>query len=237
MKRELIPKLLEIQDLQLKYRESEKNLKGLQAEFDIFKNEKLGEIKLKEENLINIRDQIKKLRDQQREKEDQLVLLKEKLTNEERRILILKNPKEVMHMEKEIENLKSLISKIEDEILNLMIELEEKTKTEKELEKAFNESKITFDNKVKEYEEKIKNVENEIELLHIEIEDKRKEIPTDDLEEFDKLSKQKNYKPIARVNRDVCEGCKIAIPKVVLERVKRNEIVNCPNCGRILWVE
>jgi len=52
------------------------------------------------------------------------------------------------------------------------------------------------------------------------------------------LSKQKNYRAIARItNKDVCEGCKIAVPKLVLEKVKKGEIVNCPNCGRILWVE
>jgi|GEM_PF-3843639 len=88
MKRETIPKLLEIQDLQLKYREFEKDLKNLQIEFDAFKSEKLEEIKLKEESLNDIKEQIKKLRDQQKEKEDQLVLLREKLKNEERRILV-----------------------------------------------------------------------------------------------------------------------------------------------------
>lgn len=238
MKRELIPYFLEIQDLQLKNKELERNLKNLQVEYESFRGENLGIIQKKEEELKNITDSLKKLKDQQKEKEDQIILLKEKLNNEEKRILVLKNPKEVIHVEKEIESLKRLVAKLEDELLNLMLEIEEKEKLEREVKNSFKEFKEGFERKVKEYEEKINSIKNEMENLNSEIELRRNNIPNTDLEEFDKLSKQKNYRAIARIiNKDICDGCRMSIPKIVLERLKKEEIVNCPNCGRILWVE
>lgn len=78
----------------------------------------------------------------------------------------------------------------------------------------------------------------EIEELTSQINIKRSAISSPDLEEFDKLSKQKNYRVIAKIiNKDICEGCKLSVPKLVLERIRKGEVVNCPNCGRILWME
>ncbi|MEZ5238212.1 MAG: C4-type zinc ribbon domain-containing protein [Microthrixaceae bacterium] len=41
----------------------------------------------------------------------------------------------------------------------------------------------------------------------------------------------------AKLNRDRCEGCHLQIPSAQLEEIRRapeGEIVNCPECGRIL---
>lgn len=238
MKKELIPYFLEIQELQIQSKELEKKLTTLQTEYESFKNENLTIINKHEYELKSIRDTLRSLKDQQKEKEDQIVLLKEKLANEEKVILTLKNPKEVMHMEKEIENIKTLISKMEDDILNIMIKIDENEKLEQEINTTLKEIREKFEKKLQEYEDDINQLKRRIEDLVSQISIKRSSLSNSDLEEFDKLSKQKNYKVIAKiVNKDICEGCKLSVPKLVLEKLKKGEVVNCPSCGRILWME
>lgn len=238
MKKELIPYFLEIQELQIQSKDLEKKLITLQTEYESFKNENLTIINNHETELKTIRDMIKNLKSQQKEKEDQIVILKEKLANEEKVILTLKNPKEVMHMEKEIENLKTLISKMEDDILNIMIKIDENEKLEQKIYASLREMKENFEKRLKEYEDNMNLLKSKIEELTYQISTKRSSISDSDLEEFDKLSKQKNYKAIAKIiNKDICEGCKLSVPKLVLEKLKKGEIVNCPSCGRILWME
>lgn len=238
MKKELIPLFLEIQDLQIQNRELEKKLKNLQTEYETFKNENLSVINKHEEELKSLREVIKSLKGEQKEKEDQVALLKEKLAKEEKLILTLKNPKEVIHMEKEIENLRNLISKIEDDLLNIMIKIEESEKLELEIDNMIKELKGNFEEKLREYENSLNLLKAEIEELTSQINIKRSAISSPDLEEFDKLSKQKNHRVIAKIiNKDICEGCKLSVPKLVLERIRKGEVVNCPNCGRILWME
>lgn len=238
MKKELIPLFLEIQDLQIQNRELEKKLKNLQTEYETFKNENLSVINKHEEELKSLREVIKSLKGEQKEKEDQVALLKEKLAKEEKLILTLKNPKEVIHMEKEIENLRNLISKIEDNLLNIMIKIEESEKLELEIDNMIKELKGNFEEKLQEYENSLNLLKAEIEELTSQINIKRSAISSPDLEEFDKLSKQKNHRVIAKIiNKDICEGCKLSVPKLVLERIRKGEVVNCPNCGRILWME
>ncbi|MGB9857701.1 MAG: zinc ribbon domain-containing protein [Dictyoglomaceae bacterium] len=238
MRRESIPILLEIQDFVLRLKNIEKNLKSKEEEFQEFKKEKLQFINLKEKELKEIEKNIKDLKDKQREKEDKVILLKEKYEQEEKRVLLLKNPKEVLHVEKEIENLKNQIRNLEDEILNLMISLEEKNNYFLELERELRRIKEEVSIKEKEYMEEIENFKKEIQGIYSQIEERKKNIPSNDLSEFENLLRQKLNRAISRVvNREICEGCKLVIPKLVLEKLKRGEIVFCPNCGRILWME
>jgi predicted nucleic acid-binding Zn-ribbon protein len=150
----------------------------------------------------------------------------------------LKNPKEVMHVEKEIENLKKQINNLEDEILNLMIQSEEIDSKKKDVTLELQKLREEFENKKKILEEEINSLKEEIMNLANDISEKRSKIPEQELIEFDNLLKSKNGRAIARViNKEICEGCRLSIPKAVLEKVKKGDIVNCPNCGRILWLE
>uniref|UniRef100_A0A7C3RIU2 C4-type zinc ribbon domain-containing protein n=1 Tax=Dictyoglomus thermophilum TaxID=14 RepID=A0A7C3RIU2_DICTH len=238
MRREIIPSLLEIQELILQLRDYEKRLKNLELEFENYLNENLKLINDKEEELRKIIDDFKLIRDQQKEKEDKVVIYREKLSQEEKRSLTLKNPKEVMHIEKEIENLKKQINNLEDEILNLMIQSEEIDLRKKHVSLELQKMREEFENNKKILENEINLVKDEIRNLSDNISEKRSKIPEQDLIEFDNLLKSKNSRAIARViNKEICEGCRLSIPKAVLEKVKKGDIVNCPNCGRILWLE
>lgn len=239
MKRENIPKFLNIQDLIIKLKEKEKIFNNKNQEYEEFKVESLKFINLKEEEIKNIEKVIKNLKEEQKEKEDKVSILKEKYQEEERKALVLKNPKEALHIEKEMENLKNQIRKLEDEILDIMLELEDKNNTCLEYKRKLDRFKEEFSLHDKEFREEINNLKEEIELISLEIEKNKKEISVEEFLEFENLMRLKSNRAISRViNKEICEGCKLSLPKLILDRLKKKEeLVNCPNCGRILWIE
>ena len=49
--------------------------------------------------------------------------------------------------------------------------------------------------------------------------------------------KLKRKTAVAKVNQGVCEGCRTALPVTQTQRIRGgNTIVNCPSCGRILYL-
>ena len=42
--------------------------------------------------------------------------------------------------------------------------------------------------------------------------------------------------PMAKINGDRCGGCNMTLPAAVLGRLNGGQIVECDNCGRMLFV-
>ncbi|MEN2984027.1 MAG: C4-type zinc ribbon domain-containing protein [Dictyoglomaceae bacterium] len=239
MKKENIPKFLNIQNLIIRLKERERIFNDKNREYEEYRSEKFKSINLKEEELKNLEKTIKDLKSEQKEREDRISILREKYQAEEKKALFLKNPKEALHIEKEMENLKNLIKKLEDEVLEIMIELENKNNIYMEYKKEISILKEEFYLKETEYKEELDKLKEEINLILLEIEKNKQEISSDEIMEFENLMKQKSDKAISRViDKEICEGCKLSLPKLILDRLKKKEeLIHCPNCGRILWIE
>ncbi|MCX7846064.1 MAG: C4-type zinc ribbon domain-containing protein [Dictyoglomaceae bacterium] len=239
MRKENIQKFINIQDLIIKLKEREKVFKNKAQEYEEFKNERLKLIILREEEIKTLERAIKNLKDEQKEKEDKVSILKEKYKEEEKKALIIKNPKEALHVEREMENLKTQIRKLEDEIIDIMLELEDKNNNFLQYKRELNKIKEEFASRDTEYQEEINKLKEEINVLSLEIEKNKEEISADDFLEFENLMKQKSDRAISRViNKEICEGCKLSLPKLILDKLrKKEELIRCPNCGRILWME
>ncbi len=239
MKKDNIPKFLGIQDLLINLREKEKVFIDKRQEYEEFKKERLELINLKEEEIKVLEKDIKNLKDNQKEREDRIISLRDKYQDEEKKALTTKSPKEALNLEKEMESLKGQIRRLEDEILDILLELEDKNNLYSEHKKELDKFKEEFYLRNEKYEKELKELRGEIESISLEIEKNKKEIPMDEILEFENLMRQKSNRAISRViNKEVCEGCKLSLPKVVLDRLKKKEeILYCPNCGRILWIE
>ena len=52
-----------------------------------------------------------------------------------------------------------------------------------------------------------------------------------------KQIKKNRVNPVALVENDQCQGCKMSLPSLTLSKLKeQKELVECENCGRILYV-
>jgi predicted nucleic acid-binding Zn-ribbon protein len=52
---------------------------------------------------------------------------------------------------------------------------------------------------------------------------------------YEELLRKKGGRAVARLNGNMCEGCRVTLPSSQAQSVRRaQELVTCPNCGRIL---
>lgn len=63
-------------------------------------------------------------------------------------------------------------------------------------------------------------------------------IPEPDLETYNALLPRMNGVAVVRVDRGVCQGCRVRLPVGEISRMQRaTGLVNCSSCGRILLTE
>jgi len=139
----------------------------------------------------------------------------------------------------EIKTLKREVGEQEDEGLELVERMEEaKGKRDainahvEELEKEFTE----FDS----------NVQRELadaKERHDDLQGKREErlsgdLPGSLLSMYDKLVDAREGMALAELQNKVCQGCYISVPPNIYVRIARaTEIVQCPSCDRILYLD
>ena len=62
-------------------------------------------------------------------------------------------------------------------------------------------------------------------------------LPADTLSTYESLLRSKNGHAVARVERSVCQGCRMTLPSMEVQRAKLSSRADlCSNCGRILYV-
>jgi uncharacterized protein len=137
----------------------------------------------------------------------------------------------------EIERYGNEIHKLEDEELELMIEAD-KLKGEVEVaEKNARTTKDTISRQLTDLETKSKALGSQQQEFEKERETLASKIDADLLDQFERLFNSKGDAAIVAVEHGVCTGCHMKVTTATASRVKAGkEIVNCEQCGRILYL-
>jgi hypothetical protein len=148
----------------------------------------------------------------------------------------IKNPKELLNLEHELESFKKELRKKEDALLDLMSQVETM-----QVEIRVSSGKLEKLEQGREQKEKTLNQEKaKVEPQLISLNQKRQELRYQidpealNLYEETKLTKEP---AIVRVEQGRCQGCHVTLPMTEWRRVRSGELVQCGNCGRILYLE
>jgi len=146
----------------------------------------------------------------------------------------IRNPKELTDLQHESETLKSNITKLEEQALELMEKLELATKNAAEADSTLNRLKNEWQRQQQKLSADMEKLNRTITALK----EKRRllaaSIDPETVEIYDGLRKQKGA-AVARVQQGTCLGCRISLPISDLQRVKGGSMVRCSSCGRILY--
>jgi len=176
----------------------------------------------------------KKKKDREKALED----AQEKIKKMRARTSDIKNNKEYQAHLKEIESSEKEIATVEEHILQSMTEIDATQKEQQE-----------FGENVKREEEKILGFKKELEadVLRLEQELSRMkeeravmvaQIDADTYNMYLKLLRNGKGVAVARAEDNICLGCDMNIPpQLTLEIRKGSELVQCPQCYRILYCE
>ena len=136
----------------------------------------------------------------------------------------------------EIERYENEISKIEDDELELMV-LADKVKADlTEQEKKAIATQQSIARQSVDLDEKSKVLESQLQQLTAERAELAGKIDEDLLARFERLFKSKGDAAVVAIEHGVCMGCHMKVTTATASQVKAGkDIVNCENCGRILY--
>jgi predicted nucleic acid-binding Zn-ribbon protein len=136
-----------------------------------------------------------------------------------------------------IQHLETEVQKLEDRELELMEETESLKPQIAEAEKANTDTKALVARQVADLEGKVATVNEQINKLEAERAQFATNVEEDLLDNYERLFKTKGEAVVA-LEHDVCTGCHMKVTASTANRTKgRREIVNCEQCGRLLYYE
>lgn len=144
--------------------------------------------------------------------------------------------KQLSFLDKERNELVKDIEEKETEILNTMDEIEKLKEQFDEVAKDIDKLKQSYNKAVEEYNVLIEKLNKKAEETLKIINSIASTVDVNLYQKFKELNKTKGTAVVGVVDNR-CEGCNMVLPLVILDKLKKkDEIVYCENCHRILYL-
>lgn len=147
----------------------------------------------------------------------------------------IKNPKELLGFEKEMEIFKAKLREKEDELLDLMAE----TETVEGRLKAGRERVKRLEEEWQREQEVLNRKQAEANRQLSELVERRQalvsELPPQHVELYEGLRSRKRL-AVVRVEQGRCHGCHLTLSISEWQRARSGDLAQCSSCGRILYL-
>ncbi len=147
----------------------------------------------------------------------------------------IKNPKELVSLEKEIEILRSRIKQAEEELLEVMTEIEKMRHEMNTSQEQLKQLEIKWQAEHKILTEKQAEIEVQLAQLEQRRNNMAAQIDPQSLETYRNLKLRKGQ-AVAKVEQGKCQGCHITLPVSEWHKVRTGNLAYCSSCGRILFL-
>jgi predicted nucleic acid-binding Zn-ribbon protein len=148
----------------------------------------------------------------------------------------ISNKKEYDALRAEIAQANQHIRALEDEVLDLMADLEEKTKQLPELEKGVQKAKADADQFAKDHESRLGRFAEDRLAALAKLEEVEKTLPEDLLPNYQRLVAARGEDALSPVEGRTCIACYTEITAQMANELNQGMFVYCKNCGRMLYM-
>lgn len=136
----------------------------------------------------------------------------------------------------EIENCKAAIVGLEDQQLDLMEQAEHAQVESAQAAQSAAAMKKLVDGKLADLAAREENLRKQLADLESNYDNLSEGVDATALGRYQRLRKQRGEKSIVGIEHSVCGGCHMKLPtQIVISCQGQQELVACPNCGRILY--
>jgi len=136
----------------------------------------------------------------------------------------------------EINNSRQDKIKVEDEILVIMENEEQKAAEIKKLQDEYSNNEKEFTQNRAVFETEIKNNETKINDLIQQRNAKTEKLPLNIIKQYENIRKNKKGPVVVEIKDFMCGGCHRNLPLQVVDQVRQgNDIILCDHCQRILY--
>ena len=182
---------------------------------------------------------LQELHARQREVEMELETLREKIEPLEKKLYggTVVNPRELSGMEEEIKHLKSRLGQEEDRLLEVMESVEEAQSSLGEAQENLARVDAQRQQELEQLLEQQKHLTNELPDMERQRGSVTSQLPSSTLSLYERLWSNKQGHAVAKVERGMCQGCRITLPTKMLQQARAGQgLVQCNSCERILYV-
>jgi predicted nucleic acid-binding Zn-ribbon protein len=171
-----------------------------------------------------------------RQIEGEVDTLRQRLSQYQDQLMLVKTNTEYQAMLHEIEFAKRQIEEKEDLILEQLLEADENEKTLREVTEQFTKRQSEVEGRRKELEEFLNRSSLELDALKERIEEVRRQIPREHLARYERIAAARNGLVLVKVLGNSCQGCHVRLRPQLLAEVRTNrQILLCENCSRVLY--
>jgi hypothetical protein len=228
----VVQQLYQLQEVELEIEANEPAIQQIASQLGESSAVVGAQAKLAEE-----RQQQDRLLEQQRSGEWEIDNLSSKLTAVEKKLYSgeVKNPKELSSLQQDRAYLKAKKSKLEDRVLEIMDQVE---LAKANISTAAHELK-SLEAEWRQQQQQLSAQMEQTRAQLAKLEQKREPLRTGidppAIALYDKLRKERGT-AVAKIEQGRCCGCRISLSTTELQRARGNKLVQCSNCGRILFL-
>ncbi len=150
----------------------------------------------------------------------------------------VKNPKELMSMQQDADMIRGQLTRSEDAALAVLGRLEQQRTALAAVENQLSVARQAHAELEAELGAQRTALDGEVADLDGRRQGVTAKIPAVDLRLYASQYGAKQGRAVAKVERTLCQGCRVNLPAIVVQRVRgAQNLIQCPSCGRILYFE
>jgi predicted nucleic acid-binding Zn-ribbon protein len=147
----------------------------------------------------------------------------------------VKNPKELVALEHDIANAKSVRVAREDTMIEAMEEESTTQAALAEAQTALATAETEWQRHQDGLAEEKETLDPQLRALHTHRAHRAAAVPPADLLVYERIRKVKKGLAVAAMEHDICQGCRVKVSGGAAVTAKQGQqLVNCPSCGRLL---
>jgi len=149
----------------------------------------------------------------------------------------VRNPKELANIQHELELLKEQRTKLEDQMLEVLARVEAAETEHKNAQKQLTRQEALREAEKGELADQVKAANTALTRISAKREAQRMKVVPRHLKTYDDVHRRRDGVAVARIAGANCGGCRVQIPEAIRRRAfNPDELAQCPNCERILFV-
>jgi predicted nucleic acid-binding Zn-ribbon protein len=161
-----------------------------------------------------------------------------RLAKSQEKLSSVKTNKEYQSLLKEIEEIKKLNSKIEDEMLQCLEQVDATKQTIAKNQEAYQEIETQIRAEKAAIEEDASHDREEMQKLQAEWNTTSAQADPQIIQHYENLAHQGNGVAVVPVKSAVCQGCYMNIPPQMYNELHRfDKLMFCPHCQRIIYLQ
>ena len=145
------------------------------------------------------------------------------------------NPRDLESLGQEVNQVRQLLEQQDAELLELSVQAEESQNRRDSLERELSDGRAAWQVRQAELQEQVDRWNLEVEAVSTKRKDLADTLDASEVQHYEGLRRAKGGLAVAKVERGLCQACRMALPTQQQQRVRiGRQTVLCSSCGRIL---